>query len=83
MYSRNYSTWQHGPSRCFSHTLELYELFCVFIVQRTLKEEVVDGEKYLMALMLQGYLEESPVRHRRVSVPKRNVKIRVQMFPEE
>jgi len=54
MYSRNYSTWQLGPSWCFSHTLELSELFYVFIVQRTLKEEVVDGEKNLMALMLHG-----------------------------
>ena len=35
MYSRNYSTWQLGPSRRFAHTLELYELFCFFIVQRS------------------------------------------------
>jgi hypothetical protein len=33
MCSRNYSTWQLGPSRLFAHTLELYELFCVLIVQ--------------------------------------------------
>jgi hypothetical protein len=41
------------------------------------------GEKSHGTHVTWGYLEESPVRHRRVSVPKRNVKVRVQMFPED
>jgi len=32
-----------------------------------LEEEVVDREKNLMTLMLQGYLEESPMRKKGVS----------------
>jgi hypothetical protein len=46
-------------------------VFSLFSVH--LEEEVVGGEKNLLTLMLQGYLDESPIMKRRVSVPERNV----------
>jgi len=46
MYSRNYSTWQFGPSRRFANTLKLYEPFRVVIVQRSLgRGSIRRGEK--------------------------------------